>query len=64
MRIPISEHYKDQLLSVLTYYMGPDLRGKLMREAPEAYNAYCEASRVTNGPILKVVRTSEGTKIK
>ena len=38
-RIDISEHLKDQLLSVLMYYLDQDMRRTLAREVPCAYNA-------------------------
>jgi len=46
-------HHKDQLLAVLFHYMDQPLRGKVMREAPVAYNAYCGRE------IVRVVRTSD-----
>lgn len=37
---PLTNHQKDQLLGVLGYYMGLDLRAKVMAEVPLAYNAW------------------------
>ena len=37
----LSNFHKDQLLHVLTYHMGPDMRRKLMISVPDAYNALC-----------------------
>ena len=48
-----STHHKDQLLAVLFHYMDQPLRRKAMREAPDAYNAYCGRA------IVRVVRTSD-----
>ena len=37
----LSNFHKDQLLHVLTYHMGPDMREKLQVSVPDAYNALC-----------------------
>jgi len=37
----LSTFHKDQLLHVLTYHMGPELREKLQITVPDAYNALC-----------------------
>jgi hypothetical protein len=52
----LGSHHKDQLLNVLFYYMGQDLRQKLMLECPAAYNAAV-------GESVKVVRADDGTPI-
>lgn len=36
----MTEHQKDQILKIVWYYMLPELREKIMREAPVAYNAW------------------------
>ena len=36
----MTEHQKDQILKVVSYYMEPELRDRIMREAPIAYNAW------------------------
>lgn len=36
----MTEHQKDQILKVVEYYMEPELRERIMREAPIAYNAW------------------------
>jgi hypothetical protein len=33
-------HQKSQILKVVEYYMTPELREKIMREVPIAYNAW------------------------
>ena len=35
-----TEHHKDQVLAIVSYYMDMELRGKIMQEAPEAYNRW------------------------
>jgi hypothetical protein len=42
------EHYKDQLLKVVSYYMDSEMRRHLMRECPAAYNALCGRIVVTS----------------
>ena len=37
----LSNFHKDQLLHVLTYHMGPEMREKLQISVPDAYNALC-----------------------
>ena len=37
----LSTFHKDQLLHVLTYHMGTEMRQKLMLSVPDAYNALC-----------------------
>jgi hypothetical protein len=53
----IKAHHKDQLLTVLSYYMSQEIRQKLMLECPAAYNAWCGYE------VVEVVRTVNGTKI-
>lgn len=36
----MTNHQKDQILKVVEYYMTPELRDKIMREVPVAYNAW------------------------
>jgi hypothetical protein len=36
----MTEHQKDQILKIVSYYMEPELRDRIMREAPIAYNAW------------------------
>ena len=36
----MTNHQKDQILKVVEYYMTPELRERIMREAPMAYNAW------------------------
>jgi hypothetical protein len=42
------EHYKDQLLQVVSYYMDSEMRRHFMRECPAAYNALCGRTVVTS----------------
>jgi hypothetical protein len=44
----MTEYHKNQLLMALKYYMDSDLRRKLMRDCPAAYNALCERIVVTS----------------
>lgn len=37
----MSDHQKNQLIDALMHYLPMDVRGKVMREVPAAYNAYC-----------------------
>ena len=37
----MTDHQRQQLLDALMHYVGPDVRRKVMRELPLAYNAYC-----------------------
>jgi hypothetical protein len=52
----VTDHQKDQLISSLMYYLPMDIRGKVMREVPDAYNAYCGYT------VVEVVRASDGSK--
>ncbi len=42
----MSNHHKDQLIEALMYYLPMDVRGKIMRDVPAAYNSYCGAEVV------------------
>lgn len=37
----MSNHHKDQLIGALMYYLPMEVRAKIMRDVPAAYNAYC-----------------------
>ena len=37
----MTEHEARQLLDAVMYYLPMDVRHKIMREVPLAYNAYC-----------------------
>ena len=50
----MTEHQKDQILKVVSYYMKHELRERIMREAPVAYNAWVE------GDVVDVVYKSDG----
>lgn len=54
----MSDHHKTQLIDAFMYYCPMDVRGKLMREVPEAYNAYCGRD------VVRVTRVCDGTEIK
>lgn len=45
----LSEHHKVQLLECLGYYMPMDLRLKVARELPEAYQAWCDQDSELEG---------------
>lgn len=62
MRIPMREHHKDQLLDVFFFYADTAARLHLMREVPDAYNAWLEA----NGrlPVVVVVHTSDNQPVR
>ena len=36
----MTHHQKEQILKVVEYYMTPELRERIMREVPVAYNAW------------------------
>jgi hypothetical protein len=50
----MTDHERKQLLDALMYYCPMDLRAKVMREVPQAYNAYCGTT------IVEVRHTSDG----
>ena len=50
----ITVRQKDLLLMQLMYRCTPQQRGHLMREVPDAYNAYCGSA------VVQVIRTSDG----
>lgn len=49
----MTNHQKDQILKVVEYYMTPELREKIMREVPVAYNAW------VGYPVVEVVMTCD-----
>ena len=53
----MTDHQKDQILKIVQYYMPPELRAKIMREAPIAYNAW------HGYPIVDVVQLVNGKSI-
>jgi len=44
----MTEYHKNQILMAVKYYMDSDMRRKLMRDCPAAYNALCERTVVTS----------------
>ena len=52
----MTNHQKDQILKVVEYYMTPELRERIMREAPMAYNAW------VGYPVVEVRRVEETSK--
>ena len=50
----MTEHQKDQILKVVSYYMDRKLRAKVMKEAPVAYNAW------VGQEVMDVVRKIDG----
>lgn len=57
MRLDMSDQHKDQLLRALMYYLPMDVRGKVIRDVPAAYNAF------HGREIVKVVRVEDETAI-
>lgn len=55
-RIDITDHHKDQLLTVLMRHVNPETRRVLMLEVPAAYNEWCGREVVT-------VVYSDGTRV-
>lgn len=45
---------KDLLLMQCMYRITPEQRGHLMREVPDAYNAWCDSN------VVQVIRVSDG----
>lgn len=37
----MTDHQRRQLLDALMHHLTPETRRKVMREVPQAYNAYC-----------------------
>jgi hypothetical protein len=54
----MTERQKDLLLAALMYRVLPEGRAHLMREVPDAYNAWC------GGTVVQVVRASDGKVIE
>lgn len=52
----MTDEQKDQMLGFLTHRMEGELRGRLMRALPEAYNAFCGEE------IVRVVRAKDADK--
>lgn len=55
--MPANQHQLNQLVDAFMYYVQPDVRSKIMKEVPAAYNAYVERD------VVQVVRTTDGTPI-
>ena len=53
----MTNHQKDLILQIVQYYMTPELRAKIMREAPIAYNAW------HGYPIVDVVQAINGKSL-
>lgn len=49
----MTNHQKDQILKVVEYYMTPELRERIMREVPVAYNAWI------GYPVVDVVQVKQ-----
>lgn len=56
--IEFTIHEKDQIIEFLNYYMGTELRHRLMRELPQAYN------HMVGSEVVQVLRTRDGVKIE
>lgn len=39
--VQMSDHEKSQLIDAVMHYITPEIRGKVMREVPKAYNSFC-----------------------
>lgn len=52
----MTNHQKDQILNVVQYYMTPELRERIMREVPVAYNAW------VGYPVVEVRVINDATK--
>jgi hypothetical protein len=50
----MTSRQKELLLMQCMYRITPEQRFHLMREVPDAYNAYC------GNPVVRVVRVSDG----
>jgi len=50
----MTDRQKDLLLATLMYRAKPEDRAHLMREVPDAYNAWC------GGPVVQVTIVSDG----
>jgi hypothetical protein len=53
-----SRHEMELLLTVIKQHMDMDLRAKVMREVPQAYNAWC------GHEIVKVIHASDGRAVR
>lgn len=47
---PLTDYYKSQLLNACFHYMPSHIRDQIMRDCPQAYNAYYQRE------ILKVLK--------
>jgi len=52
----MTNHQKDQILKVVEYYMTRELRERIMREVPVAYNAW------VGFPVVEVRVINDATK--
>lgn len=51
MRNTMTHHEMVQLLDSVMYYVTPEIRRKVMREVPAAYNAWCGRPVVATVPV-------------
>ena len=56
VEIIMTHHQKEQILKVVEYYMTPELRERIMREVPVAYNAW------VGYPVVEVRVINDATK--
>lgn len=54
----MTTHEMEMVLATVKHYMEPDLRAKVMREVPQAYNAWMDRE------IVKVIHTSDGRRVR
>jgi len=52
----MTDHQKDQILQVIKYYLTSELRERIMREVPVAYNAW------VGFPVVEVRVINDATK--
>lgn len=60
----MTSHQQEQLIEALMYRVSQEQRAHVMREVPDAYNAYCRMRRPGVAPIVEVVRVSDGSAIR
>ena len=54
----MTQHEMELLLTVVKQHMDMDLRAKVMRSVPQAYNAWC------GNKIVEVVHTADGRPVR
>jgi hypothetical protein len=54
----MTDHEKDMVLAAVKHYMKPDLRARVMREVPDAYNAW------VGRDVVDVVSVNGGNSVR